>query len=385
MIARYIIYFLLIILLPVVYQEWHFGKKAKWWWRFEWWAVAFIMLVLTIWLAIEPNFAPDNLSLLYIYLLLVGLLGIPKVAFCTCSLIGLLLKPYTKQRNYGNLVGTLMVGLIWFIALWGITKGTSKLDVRYETITFRDLPKAFDGYRIVQFSDAHVGSYNAHHTYLQRAVDSINAQRPDMIVFTGDLQNMRPSEIYPHMHLLSSLRARDGVYSVMGNHDYAVYTDGDEATKKRNCEETQSLEREMGWTLLNNEHHILQWGKDSIAIAGMENTGTSERAPKAGNLQKTMAGIGKHTFTILLQHDPSTWEDSIMPRTHAQLTLSGHTHGGQFELFGWSPAAFLYKEWGGLYERSNKYINVSTGLGGFVPFRFGIPGEIVVITLRREQ
>jgi predicted MPP superfamily phosphohydrolase len=385
MIVRYIVFFLLIILLPVIYEEWHFGKKAKWWWRFEWWAATFIMLVLTVWLAIEPNFAPDNLALLYTYLLLIGLLGIPKVVFCTCSLIGLLLKPYTHHRNYGNLVGSALVGIIWFIGIWGITKGTSEMTVRYETITFKDLPAAFDGYKIVQFSDTHVGTYDSHHQqYLQRAIDSINAQHPDLIAFTGDLQNMRPSEIYPHVGILSTLRSRDGVYAVLGNHDYAVYTSDDEATKKQHCLETQALERKMGWTLLLNEHRTIRWGKDSIIIAGMQNSGTSKRAPKLGDIKKTMAGVKTNTFAILMQHDPSTWEDSIMPKTHAQLTLSGHTHGGQFEIFGWSPVAFQYKEWGGLYQRDGKYINVSTGLGGFVPFRFGIPGEIVVITLKRK-
>ncbi|MDD5895375.1 MAG: metallophosphoesterase, partial [Prevotellaceae bacterium] len=193
-----------------------------------------------------------------------------------------------------------------------------------------------------------------------------------------------PDEILPHMSILGSLKSRDGVYSVLGNHDYANYIVADAATKRSNELKTAALERQMGWQLLVNENVPIRRGSDSIVVAGMANDGDGIHFPQLGDLRSTLRGVGEGAFVVMLQHDPSSWRRKILPGSRAQLTLSGHTHAMQFGLFGWSPASWVYTEWGGLFLEGFRAINVSTGMGGFIPFRFGMPGEIVVVTLRRK-
>ena len=182
------------------------------------------------------------------------------------------------------------------------------------------------------------------------------------------------------------LKAKDGVFAVLGNHDYDVYQNCDEEEKTRNCAKTVKALRDMGFDLLLNEHRIVRRDSDSIVIAGMENWGTKKRMPRKGDVIKTLTGItiSPSPFIVMLQHDPSCWREKILPECNAQLTLSGHTHGGQISLFGWSPVALSYSEWGGMTYEGSRAIFVSTGLGALIPFRFGLPGEIVVITLRKK-
>lgn len=273
--------------------------------------------------------------------------------------------------------------LAWGLVFYGYFVGFSTLEVRQFEYASADLPEAFDGYRIVQFSDAHVGSYNG--SMLENAIETINAQGADAIVFTGDLENLHPDELEPQMSVLSQLHAKDGVFSVLGNHDYPTYLDCDEATKAECVRKTKMLERKMGWQLLLNEHQTIRRDSDSIVIAGMENWGLLKRMPRLGDVKKTMAGVSPSSFVLMLQHDPTAWRKKILPECHAQLTLSGHTHGGQFSIFGWSPASFTYDVWGGSAYEGDRAIYVSTGLGALIPFRLNMPGEIVVITLKSKK
>ena len=273
--------------------------------------------------------------------------------------------------------------LAWGLVFYGYFVGFSTLAVRQFEYASADLPEAFDGYRIVQFSDAHVGSYNG--SMLENAIETINAQGADAIVFTGDLENLHPDELEPQMSVLSQLHAKDGVFSVLGNHDYPTYLDCDEATKAECVRKTKMLERKMGWQLLLNEHQTIRRDSDSIVIAGMENWGTLKRMPRLGDVKKTMAGVSPSSFVLMLQHDPTAWRKKILPECHAQLTLSGHTHGGQFSIFGWSPASFTYDVWGGSAYEGDRAIYVSAGLGALIPFRLNMPGEIVVITLKSKK
>jgi hypothetical protein len=276
--------------------------------------------------------------------------------------------------------------LIWALVGYGFTVGFEQLEVRHVEYVSSDVPEAFDGYRIVHFSDAHVGTLTGSRQWmLQRAVDSINAQHADMIVFTGDLQNLRPDELAQHLPQLRQLHASDGVYSILGNHDYPMYLTDNDATKARYLRQTKQLERQAGWQLLLNEHRFIRRGADSICLAGMENWGKAERMPHDGDVHKTMAGVPSSLFTIMLQHDPTAWREKILPECHAQLTLSGHTHGGQMALFGITPVSLSYSEWGGGYREGSRTLFVSTGLGGLIPFRIGLPGEIVVITLKSKK
>mgnify|MGYP002624076748 CR=1 FL=1 len=386
MIARAPYLFLLLILLPDLYLDLHYWHhRFPTWKRWLYWMPGLAMVAYTLKLTYEPNFIPDNPTLLYIYLFLLGLLVVPKVVYVLFSLCGLACcKLLRSRRNFGNLIGLFCVPVIWFVLFYGSFVGFQKLEVNRQTFTSRDVPTAFDGYRIVLFSDAHVGTYGGSRQWmLKRAVDSINAQRPDMIVFTGDLQNAHPQELYPQMDILSSLKAKDGVYSVLGNHDYDKYVNCDEAQKVANCRETISRERQMGWTVLLNEHRIIERGKDRLVIAGMENDGEG-RYPQLGDINATLRGVSRKEFVIMLEHDPTSWRRKILPHCHAQLTLSGHTHGGQFSLFGWSPTSFKYKEISGMYRAGDRALYVSKGVGGVIPFRFGATGEIVVITLKKK-
>lgn len=386
MIARAPYLFLLLILIPDLYFDLHYWRhKFSTSQRLLRWLPSIILVAYTLKLTYEKNFIPDNPAILWIYLLLLGLIAVPKAVFMLCSIVGLgVCKLFRSRKNYGNLVGLLFVPVIWYILLYGSFIGFNKLEVNRQTFVSKDLPQAFDGYKVVILSDAHVGSYNEHNEYvLKEAIDSMNAQQPDLIVFLGDIQNTEPKDIYRHMDVLSSLKAKDGIYTVLGNHDYGDYICGNTARKVANCRETMSLERQMGWTLLMNEHRYIDREKSSIVIAGMENDGDGIKFPQKGDIKKTLKGVNRDAFVIMLEHDPSSWRRKIIPDGRAQLTLSGHTHRMQFALFGWCPLELLGVEFNDWYTEGNQSLFVTAGLGGLIPFRFGATGEIVVLTLRR--
>lgn len=389
MIARIIIPIIVIILFSDIYIDRHFlskaknCRKAK---RATWLMQCVILLAYSIFLASSKSFAPEDINILNYYLLTLGIWILPKLVFTLCSILGWghCVYHHTK-KNWGNPVGVALGLLIAAVTIYGYTWGFSEQETRRITFVSKDLPEEFDGYKIVQFSDAHVGTFNKEKVHiLRKAIDCMNKEKPDLVVFTGDLQNMQPAEIRQHEPELKRLHGKDGIMSILGNHDYAYYLDTDEKTKEKNNKETKDIQKEMGWTLLCNESRTIHRGKDSIVVAGMEYEGKSKKVPNKGDIKKALRGIDQDkSFVIMLQHDPTSWETEILPQSKAQLTLSGHTHAGQMKIFGWSPISIIYKEWGGLYYSGERAINVSTGIGGLVPFRFNCPGEIVVITLKK--
>lgn len=307
----------------------------------------------------------------------IGLILVPLFVYFMCR--------WLMPRRWGRKVGLALAVIIIALVGYGITYGFEQLEIRQVEYASKDLPEAFDGYRILQFSDAHIATFEGSRAWmLQRAIDSIKAQRADMIVFTGDMQNLYPEELEAGIPALRQLKAPDGVYGILGNHDYATYIDSDEATKESNNKKTVQFMRQMGLDMLMNENRIIRRDSDSIVIAGMENWGIPKRMPRKGDVHKAMKGISPKSFTVMLEHDPSAWRKKILPQCHAQLTLSGHTHGGQFALFGWSPVAFSYEDWCGMSQEGDRAIYVSAGLGGLIPFRLGQPAEITVITLRKK-
>ena len=397
MIARDLALFLLLVIVPFLYFDLRYFRRYSWWKRILCWAPCMAMVAYTFHLAMERDFIPanDRIAVLYVYLALVMLMIAPMLTFIICSLLGKAVswlyrkcRPSLKShppRNYGNFVGILSIPAVWFVFFWGSFVGFNKLDVNHIEYVSEELPKAFDGYRIVQFSDAHVGSYMKHNDWvLQKAIDSINAQKPDMIVFTGDLQNIQPSELYPHMEVLSQLKAKDGIYSVLGNHDYADYLGCDEAMKVANVREMVSLQQQMGWKVLRNEHLSLERDGQHIIVAGMENDGNGKKFPQRGDIAKTLEGVTEGDFILMLEHDPFSWRHRILPESDAQLTLSGHTHNMQFNLFGWCPLSLTGREYNGWYHEGRQSLFVTAGVGGLIPFRFGATGEIVVLTLRTK-
>lgn len=300
----------------------------------------------------------------------------------TVGLIWLILR---NRKRWVRLLASVLTFLLWIAFLYGAYVGPRQFEVRHVEIAFDDLPLSFDGYTIVQFSDVHAGTMaGSRAELLERAVDSINAQQADLVVFTGDLQNKKPTELMPFVDLLSSIKAKDGVFSVKGNHDYPMYID-DEMEQLDDMEYRRQVDDMIGWTVLDNCHYSVRRGDEHICIAGMENDGDAKRFPKKGNIQRALSGIMRDEFVVMLEHDPTAWRRKILPECHAQLTLSGHTHGGQVSLFGLSPAGLAYKEYNGLYTIGGRYLHVSSGLSGVVPFRLGVTPEIVVITLRRND
>ena len=295
-----------------------------------------------------------------------------------------------ERRRFMSILGLGIAALPFGALLYGMYKGKYRFQVLKYALEFDDLPDAFDGYQITQLSDIHSGSLD-NRKKIEYAVDLINKQQSDVILFTGDLVNNMATEMEPWMALFSTLEAKDGKFSVLGNHDYGDYVDWEtEALKSQNLEDLKVIQRDIGFDLMLNENRYLKKGDDKIALVGVENWGRGG-FKKAGDLKKATATINKDDFKILLSHDPSHWEDVVLfDDLHYHLTLSGHTHGMQFgiEIPGWikwSPARWRYKYWAGIYKKKGQFINVNRGLGflGY-PGRVGIWPEISVITLKKK-
>lgn len=265
--------------------------------------------------------------------------------------------------------------------LYGSLIERNTFRVKKIELSYENLPEGFRDYRIVHISDIHARSFSKREKSLQRAVDKINALDPDMIAFTGDLITMTPDELDPISAVLSSMKARDGVFSVLGNHDYCMYSDMSQTEKQKCLEDLIIKEREMGWDLILNEHRIVRKGKDSIAVIGVENTSPSRHFPSRGDLNKASEGT-EGMFRLLLSHDPMHWEAEIIGKDYP-LTLSGHTHAMQVSIFGWSPSSLIFKQHKGLYTEGNQSIYVNKGLGETIfPARIGARPEITLITLK---
>ena len=391
MIARIIFLLIPMIVLSDFYIERYFLRNhprytpVK---RLFWWLPGTLMLLFCLALACCGKFVPDDIRWIKAFLILLGIVVVPKTVFAIISLFGRLCRCSRRNGRLWNLFG-LVLGIICGLTMvYGVLIGPRKLRVTRLELAFKDLPEVFDGLRIVLFSDAHVGTFNNGWEHLlQRDIDTILAQRPDMICFVGDLQNTQPAELLPNMALLSRL-SKQGVpmYSVLGNHDYSQYFYGDSVAKKA-CEEgIKTLERRMGWRLLLNEHAVFysKDKRDSIVIAGEENCGVGH-FPDYSDLSKTLKGVNRKAFVVLLQHDPKSWESRILPKSHAQLTLCGHTHGGQINLFGLRPTMISYHDDYGLDEKDGRFLYVTCGIGGLAPIRIGVDPEIAVITLRTKK
>ena len=389
MIARAFIYLVVVAVLADAYLHVRFLRRLRWWWQLLWWLPSLLLIGWACWLRREPDFVPSDMTPLQTFLLSYMVTVIPKALFALCDVAGLALGHWWKRGRMAGLTAGAIAAVATVVAIcYSYFVGFYRFEVTRVELAFNDLPKNFDGYRIVLWSDAHVGTLTGERqSLLARAIDSINAQKADMVVFTGDLQNARPQEIEPHKELLSSIKARDGVFSVMGNHDYPVYSGADEFQKYADLGTRCSIDEELGWTQLNNGHRTIRRGDEHIIIAGMENDGEgkSDRDPQLGDIQIALWGVSRDEFVVMLEHDPRSWRRNILPHSHTQLTLSGHTHAMQLSLFGWSPVSLVYKEAWGLYRIGQRALYVTKGLGGVIPFRLGASGEIVVITLKNNQ
>lgn len=310
---------------------------------------------------------------------------LPKTIFMLCSLIGVLVHFIIRRcpRSPFTAIGLVLGIVSFFNILYGSIVGITRFEVNETEFFSNDLPKGFDGYRIVQISDIHIGSWQGNPEAVKKLVDLVNEQKPDLIVFTGDLVNQQSHELDGFQDILSQLHAPDGVYSILGNHDYGSYYHW--KSKKAEIANLDNLiqqQKAMGWKLLNNEHDILYHNNDSIALIGVENDGEPPFSQFA-DLHKAMQGT-EGMFQILLSHNPTHWRREVLPDTNISLMLAGHTHAMQGILFGHSLAELIYPEWSGMYNEENRalYVNIGIGYVG-LPFRFGAWPEITVLTLRK--
>lgn len=293
-----------------------------------------------------------------------------------------------SRRKFISQIALGLAAIPFASLLYGMYKGKYNFRVLNYTLHFEDLPEAFDGYRITQISDIHSGSFD-NKEKIEYAVDLINEQQSDVILFTGDMVNNKATEMLPWKETFGRLYAKDGKYSILGNHDYGDYVDWNSAEEKvQNLEDLKSIQKEIGFDLLLNEHRYVEKDGEKIAIVGVENWGKGFK--QKGDLKKASSQIKSDDFKILMTHDPSHWDAEVVnDKYHYHLTLSGHTHGMQFgiEIPGWikwSPAKWRYRQWAGIYEALGQYINVNRGFGFLAyPGRVGIWPEITVIELKK--
>ncbi len=284
-----------------------------------------------------------------------------------------------------------IVGIAIFVAMWRGTLVTRyDYDINEVTLEYDNLPNNFDGYRITQISDLHVGSYDDDTTYVSQLVNTINGLQSDVIFFTGDLVNRETGEAEPFVPALSRLHAHDGVFSILGNHDYGDYMEWNSPeAKAANNRHMAQLQAQMGWNLMNNCDTTITRGNEAITIIGVENWGEPP-FQQYGKLDVAHPDLNDDNFKILLSHNPMHWRGEVVPRSNIDLMLAGHTHAMQIELniFGLriSPAALRYPEWGGTYREGNQVLYVNIGIGEVaMPMRIGATPEITVITLKKAN
>lgn len=283
-------------------------------------------------------------------------------------------------------MGIVVAAIPFASILYGVTKGKFAYRVMREKISFANLPKAFKGLKIVQISDMHLGSFNKKYEQIEKAVELINEQEPDIILFTGDIVNNFAEETDGWAPVLKKMKAKIGKYSVLGNHDYGDYSHWDTPeAKANNLAAIKYFHEEMGFQLLLNETETIRIGDEEIALIGVENWGKPP-FPQHGDLKKAHSKAEHQPFKILMSHDPSHWDAEVLPDSNIDITFAGHTHGMQFGVeragIKWSPIQYKYPRWGGLYREGEQYLYVNRGFGyiGF-PGRIGMPPEITLVEL----
>ena len=276
--------------------------------------------------------------------------------------------------------------LPWVAWIYGSFVERNYFRVKRVTIESENLPASFDGYRIVQISDIHLASFADRERALQRAVNKVNSLQPDLIAVTGDLVSAGPWELDGKEDILAGLKAEDGVYSIMGNHDYSEYHRWESQQARAEAQEQlKRRQRAMGWDLLLNENRTIERSGDSISIIGVENISAGKHSFRTyGDLQQAMQGADG-AFKVLLSHDPSHWRAEVAGQSDIDLTLSGHTHAMQMTLLGWSPSSLIYDEYRGLYSQGEQHLYVNIGLGETLFMaRMGAMPEITLIELKRK-
>ena len=296
--------------------------------------------------------------------------------------------PKITRRKFLSQMGIIMATAPFISLLFGALHGRFAFYTRNISLSFPNLPEGFDGIRIVQISDLHLGSFGGNREPVKEAVKLINDAKPDMILFTGDLVNNFAEEVNGWESIFAELKAPMGKYSILGNHDYGNYSRwSSNAEKQINFEGIVEGHKKIGFTLLRNESTLINRNGDTIGLGGVENWGTDSQ-PRKGDLDLASSGLQNQSFNLLMSHDPDHWDKKILPHNFFDLTLAGHTHGMQFGIergdFKWSPAQYVQKRWAGLYREGEKFLYVNRGLGYHgLPARVGMPPEITLIELKK--
>lgn len=367
------LFFIVLMGLPdwYIYRRYVSRWKQVWMRRLYWLPSTLLLIGMFITFGTyEPR--PEAMNRLSLLLIVFLCINVPKAIFA-------LLSPLCKSH-----IGLAIALFTMAYLVFGATEGKQHFQVKEVTIESEALPRGFDGYRIVQLSDIHTGSWGNDTAPMLKAVNIINRLQPDLIVFTGDLVNNLASELDAFIPVFSQLKAKHGVYSVLGNHDYSTYIKWDTPQQQgAQLDSLKAKQARMGWTLLNNRHVKLHQQNDSIALIGVENSGRPP-FPDHARLSEAMTGTAG-MFQILLSHDPSHWRREVLPKTDIQLMLAGHTHAMQTRIFGFTPAQFVYPENDGLYQEGEQMLYVNIGLGHLLyPMRLGAWPEITLLTLKAK-
>lgn len=362
--------------------------------------VSALLLVLIIVAVALPRRSIDNEGLVTIMWMLYWYFSVYIPKYLGMIFHGLAQMPrlfHRKSLRALNYVGIVLSVGLFLSLVHGALVNSRQFIINHVDITLERLPKSFDGYRMVQFSDLHTGTYGSDTTFVAEVVDSINALRPDIILFTGDIVNRNTEELRPFLQTLSRLHSPGGVYSILGNHDYGDYMDWPTSSdKERNMQLLYKWQADMGWKMLNNSSTYLHNATDSIALIGVENWGAPP-FPKYGDLNKAYPnGLCDGVCKILMSHNPAHWTAEVTKYSNIDLTLSGHTHAMQMAiwLFGemYSPSVWRYKQWGGLYTEDEEkespqqiYVNIGLGEVGFPARILAATPEITLITLHSKK
>jgi len=369
-------------------------------------SVFFVTTFFIAWFLVKDANSPVN-YLIFMWLLFAYLIVyIPKLFYLLFYWMGYLIQllmgkmfkkkrvskvndgryPRISRKKFLSQLGIVIASAPFVSLMFGAFKGRFAFEVKKTRIPFRNLPKAFNGLKIVQISDLHLGSLNSNHDQIERVVEMINEEKPDMICFTGDLVNNFHEETIGWDSVINRLKAPMGKFSILGNHDYGDYSKWSSKEEKiANFEGILDAHDRFGFKLLNNESVVLSKNGEKIAIAGVENWGHPP-FPQYGDLDKAGKGLEDIPFRILLSHDPDHWDAEVRHKKMYSLTLSGHTHGMQLGLryknYQWSPAKYKFRRWAGLYHEGKQYLYVNRGLGYLgMPVRVGMPPEITVLEL----
>lgn len=360
--------------------------------RLQLWSAALLLVLIIVTISLPRRNCSNGMLMTIMWCLYTYFsVYISKYVFVIIDLIASIPKLFHKPRlKWLSLAGTIIALLTFATFWWAALINRYDINVNKVDVYIQGLPSEFENYKIAQISDFHVGTYGEDTTYVAKVVERVNTLKPDLIVFTGDIVNSKTSELEPHVSPLSRLSAPDGIFSILGNHDYGDYSEWTSPRSKQdNRDRMEILQKDMGWRLLKNETEILHKNNDSIAVIGVENIGDPP-FHVYGSLRKAYKNLNDSVTKILLSHNPAHWVDSISDckDMNIPLTLSGHTHAMQMEIMGWSPAKYRYRTWGGLYADKTKehqlYVNIGIGTVA-IPARIGATPEITLITLKKEK